>query len=145
MIDETPWIRISPQKAGISDLRRKEAGMPPTEIGPSRIAQLFLTVGVVCAGLYAAAIFLGVFALFAWEQRTPSRRLAAYLALGLVGLHVANVLRLSLLGYVGYRWGGAALQTFHQHAGWVLFLVWTIVFWLLVLRRFEGPARAARL
>lgn len=112
-------------------------------LGTSRGA-LFLTVGVVCAGLYAGALFLGVFALFAWEQKTRGWRLAAYLALGLFGLHVANVLRLVLLGYVGYRWGGKALQDFHQHAGWVLFLAWAILFWWLVLRRFEAP-RAARL
>ena len=99
---------------------------------------LFLTVGVVCAGLYAGALFLGVFALFAWQQETPPRRLAAYLALGLAGVHVANVLRLVLLGLVGHRWGAAALQSFHQHAGWVVFLAWMIAFWALVLRRFEG-------
>lgn len=103
---------------------------------------LFLTVGVVCAGLYAGALFLGVFALFAWEQRTRGWRLAAYLALGLVGLHVANVFRLVLLALVGVRWGGGALQTFHQHAGWVLFLAWAILFWWLVLRKFERPAHS---
>lgn len=100
---------------------------------------LFLTVGVVCAGLYAMILFLGVFALFAWEQRTTGWRLAAYLSLGILGLHVANVVRLVLLALVGYEWGGEALQTFHQHAGWVLFLVWAVVFWWLVLRRFERP------
>lgn len=104
---------------------------------------LFLSVGVVCAGLYASVLFLGVFALFAWERRTPPARLAAYLAVGLLGLHVANVLRLVLLGVVGYRWGGDALQSFHQHAGWVLFLVWSIGFWAVVLRRMEGPGGQA--
>ena len=104
---------------------------------------LFLSVGVVCAGLYASVLFLGVFALFAWERRTPPMRLAAYLAVGLLGLHLANVLRLILLGFVGYKWGGEALQAFHQHAGWVLFLLWSVGFWAVVLRRLEGPARAA--
>lgn len=104
---------------------------------------LFLTVGVVCAGFYAGVLFMGVFALFAWESRTPPPRLAAYLGLGLLGLHAANVVRLIALGAVGFAWGGQALQDFHEHAGWVLFLGWTIAFWWLVLRRFEGPARAA--
>lgn len=99
---------------------------------------LFLTVGIVCAGLYAGVLFLGVFALFAWQQETPPGRLAAYLALGLAGVHLANVLRLVLLALVGYEWGAQALQDFHRHAGWVLFLLWMIVFWALVLRRFEG-------
>lgn len=104
---------------------------------------LFLTVGMVCSGLYATVLFLGVFALFAWEQRTPPKRLAAYLAIGVAGLHAANVARLVLLAVVGVRWGGDALQAVHQHAGWVLFLAWALVFWWLVLRRWEGPARAA--
>lgn len=104
---------------------------------------LFLSVGVVCAGLYASVLFLGVFALFAWERRTPPARLAAYLAVGLLGLHAANVLRLVLLAVVGYEWGPAALQSFHQHAGWVLFLLWSVAFWAVVLRRFEGPVAPA--
>ncbi|HEX2021546.1 MAG TPA: exosortase/archaeosortase family protein [Candidatus Thermoplasmatota archaeon] len=109
-----------------------------TERGP-----LYLTVGVVCAGLYAAVLFLGVFALFAWQSRTRGMRLAAYLAVGLVGLHFANVLRLILLGWVGHRWGGEALQTAHEHAGWVLFVAWSLLFWAVVLRRLEGPAAVA--
>lgn len=98
---------------------------------------LYLTVGVVCAGIYATIVFLGVFALYAWQQNLAGPRLAAYLALGVVGLHVANVLRLALLGYVGYRWGAEALVLAHRHAGWVLFIAWTMLFWWLVLRRFE--------
>lgn len=104
---------------------------------------LFLSVGVVCAGLYAGVLFLGVFGLFAWQARTPPRRLAGYLALGLAGLHLANLGRLVVLGLVGERWGGAALQFAHEHLGWVLFLVWTLLFWMLVLRRLEGPAPGA--
>lgn len=105
---------------------------------------LFLTVGVVCAGLYATVIFLGVFALFAWEQKTPPMRLAAYVAIGVVGLHVANILRITLLIVVGDKWGGDALQTVHKHAGWVLFLLWSLLFWAVVLRRLEGKGGAPK-
>lgn len=103
---------------------------------------LFLTVGVVCAGLYATVIFLGVFALFAWEQKTPPTRLAAYLAVGVVGLHFANVVRIALLVVVGERWGVDALQAFHKHAGWVFFLAWSLLFWAVVLRRLEGGGKS---
>lgn len=106
---------------------------------------LYLTVGVVCAGLYATVIFLGVFALFAWEQKTPPMRLAAYVAIGVVGLHFANVLRIAMLVVVGERWGIDALQTFHKHAGWVFFLAFSLLFWAVVLRRMEGgPKVSAR-
>lgn len=102
---------------------------------------LYLTVGVVCAGLYATVIFLGVFALFAWEQKTPPARLAAYVLVGVLGLHVANILRIALLVVVGDRWGADALQAFHRHAGWVFFLVWSLGFWAVVLRRLEGKPK----
>ena len=39
------WIRSRMQKAGINVLSRKTAGMPPTESGPSKIAQAFRTEG----------------------------------------------------------------------------------------------------
>lgn len=105
---------------------------------------LFLTVGVVCAGLYAGVLFAGVLGLFAWQQRTPPRRLVGYMALGLAGLHAANVLRLAMLGAVGQAWGGEALQAAHEHAGWLFFLAFTLAFWFVVLRRFEGPRRLGK-
>ncbi|HVL87372.1 MAG TPA: exosortase/archaeosortase family protein [Candidatus Thermoplasmatota archaeon] len=103
---------------------------------------LFLTVGVVCAGFYPAALFLGLLGLFAWERNLPPRRLALYALLGLAGVWLANVARLVLLAVVGREWGGRALQEAHQHAGWALFLAFTLAFWFLVLRRFEQPAAA---
>ncbi len=39
------WISRRMQKAGIRDFIRNTAGMPPTEIGPSRIAHAFRTDG----------------------------------------------------------------------------------------------------
>lgn len=79
----------------------------------------------------------------------PSRRSPALapgrarlvLALGLAGIHAANLLRLAL---VGARWGAEALQEFHRHAGRVLFLAWMVAFWALVPRRFEGAPPGGR-
>lgn len=106
---------------------------------------LFLTVGVACAGLYAGIVFLGIFGLFAWEEGARPRRLALELGAGLVGLHAVNVLRLALLGVVGVRWGGEALQRVHQDAGWLLFLAWTVAFWAVVFRsRRKSEAAALR-
>lgn len=139
----TEYFLVAPMAAAIKliGLTTSTAGNTVHILTPR--GSLYLTVGVVCAGLYAGALFLGVFSLFAWEARTPPKRLALYLALGLVGLHAANVVRLIALGLVGYQWGAGALQAFHEHAGWVLFLAWAIVYWYLVLRRFEGPEHAA--
>lgn len=104
--------------------------------------KLFLSIGVVCAGLQPGVLFLGVFGLFAWQERTPPARLAALLALGLAGVYVANVVRLVALALVGYHKGGAALQTAHEHFGWMLFVGWMLAYWWLVLRRLQGAPRA---
>ena len=106
--------------------------------------RLALGIGLVCAGLHPSILFLGAFGLFAWQERTPPLRLAALLALGLVGVYVANLLRLVLLALVGYRWGGAALQTAHAHAGWIIFVAWMLAYWWIVLRHLQGgPPRDA--
>lgn len=104
---------------------------------------LHLNVGVVCAGLQPGVLFLGVFGLFAWRERTTGRRLALLLALGLLGVYLANLLRLILLALVGYQWGGSALQTAHEHAGWAIFVGWMLAYWWMVLRNLQGPARPA--
>lgn len=103
-------------------------------------ARLALTVGVVCAGLQPGILFLGVLGLHALRQETPRARLALYLGLGLLGVYVANLVRLIVLALVGHRWGGAALQLAHAHFGWILFVAWMLLFWGFILRRLEGPA-----
>ncbi|HWG90883.1 MAG TPA: exosortase/archaeosortase family protein [Candidatus Thermoplasmatota archaeon] len=103
---------------------------------------LVLGVGLVCAGLQPAVLFLGVFGMHAWEERTPPARFALLLGLGLLGVYVANLIRLVALALVGYQWGGVALQEAHAHLGWILFVAWMLLYWWLVLRRFTGPSRA---
>lgn len=103
---------------------------------------LTLGIGLVCAGLYPMVLFTGVLALHAWREGLPPRRLAAYLALGFVGLWVANLLRLVLLAKVGVRYGAEALTTVHAHIGWVLFALFMALYWAIVLRYVEGPRTA---
>ena len=47
MMQDTDWMTSRAQKAGMSDLSRNDAGMPPTDIGPSRIAHELRTEGQV--------------------------------------------------------------------------------------------------
>lgn len=102
---------------------------------------LVLGVGLVCAGLYPMALFGGIVSLHAWQNRIGVRRFLAYLGTGLAGLWVLNVVRLVILAHVGRRWGAMQLQTTHAHLGWVLFAVFMVVFWAIVLRKIEQPAK----
>ncbi|PSG98073.1 hypothetical protein BRD56_02115 [Thermoplasmatales archaeon SW_10_69_26] len=114
------------------------------ELGTPR-GSLFLTVGLVCAGLQPGILFLGVLGLHTWREPTPPGRAVVLLTLGLLGVYLMNLVRLVALALVGYRWGGSALQTVHAHAGWVLFLVLVLVFWGLLLPAIESlrPAEEA--
>lgn len=104
---------------------------------------LFLSVGVVCSGLEPGILFVGVFALYAWRTDASPRRLAGLVLLGLVGVYVANLVRIMALAAVGYVWGGQALQQAHAHLGWLLFTGWMFAYWWLVLRRLHGGRRIA--
>lgn len=105
---------------------------------------LSLGIGLVCAGFQPGILFLGVLGLHAWRMRTPPGRLVAYLAVGLLGVYTANLVRLVALALVGYEWGGQALQTAHAHLGWILFFGWIMLFWWIVLRKIEGAPRPDR-
>lgn len=98
---------------------------------------LALDIGMVCAGLYPGVLFLGVLGLHGWREGLGPRRLALYVGLGILGLWAANLARLVVLARVGDAWGGAALATAHEHAGWILFLAFIGLFWGVVLRRLE--------
>lgn len=96
-----------------------------------------LGVGLVCAGIYPAIMFLGILGMHAWQERLPRARFASYLLFGLGGLYVANLTRLMILVKVGETWDGAMLQQVHAHLGWIFFVGFMVLFWGLVLRRLE--------
>jgi archaeosortase C (PEF-CTERM variant) len=98
---------------------------------------LVLGVGLVCAGLYPMILFAGMVALHGWNRGLPPARFAAYLGVGLVALWALNILRLVLLTEIGKTYGPAMLQTAHAHIGWILFAIFTIVYWTIVLRVIE--------
>ena len=102
---------------------------------------LTLGVGLVCAGIYPMVLFLGLVGLHAWNEKVGWKRLAAYIAAGLAGLWLVNILRMVALAKVGIRWGPVALQTAHANLGWILFALFMVAFWAVVLRR--APAKPA--
>lgn len=131
---------VAPMSAVLSFLGFQTKTLGQTVLMTTPRGTLALTVGVVCAGLQPGVLFLGVLGLHGWQNRTPPPRLAALLALGLVGVYLANVLRLVVLALVGHRWGGEALVTAHANAGWLIFVAWMLLYWWVVLRRLD-PTR----
>ncbi len=93
-----------------------------------------LAISAYCAGLYSFSIFLGAFIAFVLVfEKMPSRILALVLALGLVIAYLGNILRMVVIGIVGYYEGIEALHWAHENVGWIIFLAWSAAFWWLIL------------
>jgi archaeosortase C (PEF-CTERM variant) len=93
-----------------------------------------LSISAYCAGLYSFSIFLAAFFSFVLVfERLPMKILAFVLALGIVVAYLGNILRMVIIGIVGYYRGLDALLWAHENVGWIIFLSWSAVFWYLLL------------
>lgn len=103
-----------------------------------------LGISTACAGLYSFSIFVSAF--FAYVlvfERLPPKLMAAVLGIGLFAAYLGNLLRMIVIGVVGYFNGMDALLWAHKNVGWMVFLGWSAVFWYLVMRFAEKRARAS--
>lgn len=92
---------------------------------------LSVNVGAACSGVQAMALFGAVLAIFIVAERPAGRRMALWSIVGILGVYVANILRITTLMVVGYGWGPRALEQVHAQAGWVFFVAWALLFaWL---------------
>jgi len=93
-----------------------------------------LKISAYCAGLYSFSIFLSAFMAFVLVfERLPPRTTAWVLALGLLVAYLGNLMRMVVIGVVGYYRGLDALFWAHENVGWIIFLAWSSVFWWSIL------------
>jgi thaumarchaeosortase len=99
------------------------------------------------AGLDGIVIGLLVVVAICVKAGTGWARGAFYLAVGIVGSFLVNVLRLALLAVYAMSniTNPQAFQAFHSVAGELVFIPWIILFVLLILRRESRIAAQARL
>lgn len=92
-------------------------------------------ISAACAGLYSFSIFVSAFFSFVLVfERLPLRTMALVLPLGLLIAYLGNLFRMVVIGVVGYYHGIDALLWAHDNVGWIVFLVWSSVFWYAVVR-----------
>lgn len=100
--------------------------------------QVFITSA--CSGIYSFAIFASAFAAFVLtEQRKVTRRVVAFFALGVFLAYLANIFRMVVIVWIGYRFDtpGTDMQNLlfaHSNVGWIIFLGWIALFWFLLFR-----------
>lgn len=98
-----------------------------------------LSISTYCAGLYSFSIFLAAFLSFVLVFEKMSVRLTVtVLSLGLVAAYLGNLIRMILIGVIGYFEGIDALLWAHRNVGWMVFLSWSSLFWYLIFRYAQG-------
>jgi thaumarchaeosortase len=99
------------------------------------------------AGLDGIVIGLLVVLAICVKAGTGWMRGALYLALGVLGSFLVNVLRLALLAAYAMRniTDPKAFEAFHSVAGELIFIPWIIIFVVLILRRESRISTQARL
>lgn len=100
-----------------------------------RQGSISLVMGVVCSGAFSFATFVSAFSSYILtEYRRIDVKVLGFLAVGLITVYLANMLRMLVISLVGFFYGGEALIAVHQNAGWAIFMVWIFIFWYLAFR-----------
>lgn len=89
-----------------------------------------------CSGADTTILFLAAFVLMLADQgrRTSVQKLAVCFVCGGLGTYLVSMMRVPLLGIVGYYYGYDTLETYHMYSGYLIFLVSIMMFWYLSLR-----------
>ncbi len=151
-VDVYSTYALAPQTSGILNLIgvRNDIVINSAYDGPGihfwTAGNVEMTVFITsaCSGIYSVAIFSSAFAAYVLtEQRKLTLRVEAFFALGIFLAYVANVLRMVVIVWVGYRFDtpGTDMQNLlfaHSNIGWIIFLAWVAVFWF-ALFKFLSP------
>jgi exosortase/archaeosortase family protein len=90
-----------------------------------------------CSGADTTILFLGAFSLMLVDVRrrpVSSKKVAVCFVLGGLGIYLAAIMRIPLLGMIGYYFGYNTMETFHTYTGYLLFMISVVIFWWLSLR-----------
>ncbi|MFW9944009.1 MAG: exosortase/archaeosortase family protein [Candidatus Sifarchaeia archaeon] len=91
-------------------------------------------IGWACAGL-EELVLISVILYSLIDSFNLSKSLTViWLALGIAGSFVVNILRMVILVWVAYEYGTDDMRWVHTHLGDVLFLVWIGVFWVVFFK-----------
>ena len=93
-----------------------------------------VAISSACSGIDSLLLFISLYTLlFVLDyKRLHAKRMWLLLIPGLIGTVAYNILRIYLLVLVGVFYNPEfAVDTFHTNAGWILFLLFFMLFWHL--------------
>jgi archaeosortase C (PEF-CTERM variant) len=101
-----------------------------------------LVISTGCAGLDSLFLFIsGFIAFMLIENARLTRPITASLVIGIFTAYFANLLRMTIIVFVGVWYGKDAMLATHENAGSIIFLGWIALFWFLMYRFVLKPAR----
>lgn len=103
---------------------------------PILIAENFKAIiGGPCTGIFGITLFTALFAFALWldYKKINKKKATLYYLIGVIGIFLLNVIRIATLYYIGVNYSPElAITIFHNNAGWVLFALYSIVYWYFV-------------
>lgn len=148
-VDLYSWSALAPETGALLSLLGVEnvihsvpaVTAPAITFTPQHMGvRVTVLITTACSGIYSFGIFAaGFFAFVLTETIRPSRGMWVFLAFGLGGAYLANILRMVVIVLVGYYTDTTQtdLQNMlvaHSYAGWVIFLCWVALFWGILFR-----------
>ncbi len=143
-VDLYSWVALAPetgailQLLGVANSVHPVAGStaPGLTFTPQNLSlQVTVVITTACSGIYSFGIFASAFVAFLLTESTRfSKRVWAFLGIGLMAAYLANILRMVVIVLVGFYTASAEtdLQSMliaHSYVGWLIFLGWITLFW----------------
>ena len=85
-----------------------------------------------CSGIYSIIFYLSAFfSIYVLEVKRKNIIDLFFLFFGLIFAYLANIFRMAILVLIGHLYGIERLLWAHENIGWLIFLLWTSLFWYL--------------
>ena len=101
----------------------------------NRVSAVSISKG--CTGIYSVITF--VCALLSFNFLKFKKNSLIFVNIAFFGLFIAysaNILRMVLIIYIGHIYGSEKLLFAHANLGWLIFLIWSTIFWYFYDRYF---------
>jgi archaeosortase C (PEF-CTERM variant) len=88
------------------------------------VEEATVVIGGPCSGLYSMLLLIGVIVGYAkMERLTDRKRVFLLVITAIIVAYVANLIRVSILYYVGYNYGIEQMMFVHVYLGWIIFII----------------------
>ncbi len=83
-----------------------------------------IVIGGPCSGIYSMILLVGLIVGYAkMERLTDKRRISLLVVLTVFIAYVSNLIRVSILYYIGYYYGIEKMMFVHVYLGWIIFII----------------------